>query len=143
MCVVINVLTYFNLRIQRTRMQVMAVIDNLFLLATGLSQMFTASTLYVGITSHWFSGYLQTFVWPLVHITQMMAVYMTVLIACNRYIAICHPYRAERLCSLTVVRIKVSLLLKSSMWLCLGSQGRGLDPYPLPLPPVGFSQKRF
>jgi len=89
------------------RVQVMAVVDNLFLLGTGLSQMFTATTLYVGITRHWFSVYLQTLVWPLVHITQMATVYMTVLIACNRFIAICHPYRAERLCSLTVVRVKV------------------------------------
>jgi len=87
----------------------MAVIDNLFLLATGLSQMFTASTLYVGITSHWFSSYLQTLVWPLVHTTQMLTVYITVLIACNRHIAVCHPYRAERFCSLTIVRIKVNL----------------------------------
>jgi len=88
-------------------MQVMAVIDNLFLLATGLSQMFTATTLYVGITSHWFSAYLQTLVWPLVHMTQMLTIYTTVLIACNRYIAICHPYRAERFCSLAIIRIKV------------------------------------
>ena len=93
------------------RVQVLAVTDNLFLLSTGLSQIFTASTLYVGITNHWFSVYLQTFVWPLVHMTQMLTVYMTVLIACNRYIAICHPYRAERLCSLFVVRIKVSPVL--------------------------------
>jgi len=90
-------------------MQVMAVVDNLFLLTTGLSQMFTASTLYVGITGHWFSAYLQTLVWPLVHMTQMLTVFTTVLIACNRYIAICHPYRAERLCSLVVVRMKVQL----------------------------------
>jgi len=102
-------------------LQVMAVIDNLFLLATGLSQMFTATTLYNGITSHWFSVYLRTLVWPLVHITQMLTVYMTVIIACNRYIAVCHPYRAERLCSLTVVRLKVS---HGPLYIQLGAMGK-------------------
>jgi len=86
------------------------VTDNLFLVTTGLSQMFTASTLYRGITGHWFSAYLQTLVWPLVHMTQMLSVFTIVLIACNRYIAICHPYRAERLCSLAIVRVKVGYL---------------------------------
>jgi len=88
-------------------MQVMAVVDNLFLLSTGLSQMFGATMLFAGVTGHWFTGYLQTLVWPTVHITQMLTIYVTVLIAANRYVAICHPYRADRCCSLTVVRIKV------------------------------------
>jgi len=87
--------------------QVLAVVDNLFLLSTGLSQMFGATTLFAGMTDHWLSGYLQTLVWPMVHITQMLTVYITVLIAANRYVAICHPYRADRRCSLAVVRLTV------------------------------------
>ena len=87
--------------------QVMAVVDNLFLLSTGLSQMFGATILFAGITDHWFSGYLQALVWPMVHITQMLTIYVTVFISANRYVAICYPYRADRCCSLTVVRTMV------------------------------------
>jgi hypothetical protein len=93
-------------------LQVMAAVDNVFLVTTGMSQMFPATLLYVGMipNTHPFNPYLQTFVWPVVHIAQLCTVYITVLIASNRYIAICHPYKAERLCSLRVVRIQVLIL---------------------------------
>jgi len=60
--------------------------------------------------SHWFSVYLWTLVWPLVYNHPNAGrLYMTVITACNRYIGVCHPYRAERVCSLTVVRVEVSV----------------------------------
>jgi hypothetical protein len=85
----------------------MAVIDNLFLLATGFTQMFTAITLFADQPNHWLSVYLQVFLWPFVHITQLCTVWITVLIAFNRFIAICYPYSADRICSLSLVRIQV------------------------------------
>jgi hypothetical protein len=85
----------------------MAVIDNLFLLATGFSQIFTALTLFADQQNHWLSVYLQVFLWPFVHITRLTTVWITVLIAFNRFIAICYPYKADRVCSLKTVRLQV------------------------------------
>ena len=90
------------------RAQAMAVIDNLFLLATGFSQTFTALTLYADQTNHWLSVYLQIFLWPLVHITQLCTVWITVLIAFNRFVAICYPYDTDRICSLKLVKLQVT-----------------------------------
>jgi hypothetical protein len=86
----------------------MAVIDNLFLLATGFSQIFTALTLFANQQNHWLSVYLQVFLWPFVHMTQLCTVWITVLIAFNRFIAICYPYKADRVCSIKMARLQVS-----------------------------------
>jgi len=47
---------------------------------------------------------IQTLVWPTVHIAQLGTVWMMVLVAANRYIAVCRPLHAARLCSKRNVR---------------------------------------
>jgi len=49
----------------------------------------------------------QVYVWPLVHISQMWTVWITVLVAFNRYVAICRPFQAIRLCSMRQARTQV------------------------------------
>jgi len=58
--------------------------------------------------SAYFGAYVNSLVtvcvWPLVHITQMWAVWITVLVAFNRYVAICRPFQAPRLCTMRQTR---------------------------------------
>jgi len=41
-------------------------------------------------------------------VTQMWTVWITVLVAVSRYVAICRPYQAPRLCTMTRVRQQVA-----------------------------------
>ncbi len=99
-------------RVATFLLQVLAMADNLFLIFSGFSQMFSAITLYYGwdATHDAALPYIQTFIWPFVSITQFGTVWMTVLIAANRYIAICRPFQAHKLCSMTKVRLQVGLV---------------------------------
>lgn len=56
------------------------------------------------------AAYVTIYVWPLVHVTQLMAVWITVLVAFNRYIAICRPFQAHQLCTMKQVRLQASVL---------------------------------
>ncbi len=89
-------------------LQSLAMSDNLFLLTTGFVQIFSALALYFEWSAYEVAlPYLQTYIWPLVHITQFGTIWMTVLIAANRYIAICKPFQAPKLCTLSIVRAQV------------------------------------
>jgi len=65
-----------------------------------------------GVTSAvvraYITAYVTVCVWPLVHITQMWAVWITVLVAFNRYVAICMPFQAHRLCTMRQVRCQMA-----------------------------------
>ena len=50
-------------------------------------------------------GYAQVYLWPIVCMAQMCSVWLTVLISTERYIAICYPFLAFRMCTVTKVRI--------------------------------------
>ena len=88
-------------------LQSLAMADNLFLLTTGFVQIYSAVTLFFDYDDVWVGPYLKTYVWPLVHITQLGTIWMTVLIAANRYIAVCRPFQAPTLCTINKVRIQV------------------------------------
>jgi len=64
-----------------------------------------------GVTSAvvraYITAYVTVCVWPLVHISQMWAVWITVLVAFNRYVAICMPFQAHRLCTMRQVRFQM------------------------------------
>ena len=100
-------------------LQSLAMADNLFLLTTGFVQIYSALTLYFGYDDVWITPYLQTYVWPLVHMTQLGTIYMTVLIAANRYIAICRPFQASTLCTLTKVRLQVAIMSAFCFLYCI------------------------
>lgn len=44
---------------------------------------------------------------PLGYMTQCATIWLTVLIAVNRYIAICHPFKANRFLTIRTARIQV------------------------------------
>ena len=57
--------------------------------------------------------YLRTFGDRLVEVAHTAAIWMTVLLAFNRYIAVCHPLHALRYCTNYKARIQVSIILVS------------------------------
>src|SRR6218665_971240 len=91
-------------------LQVMAITDNAFLVTTGFSQIFTALLIYAGRLDHPVMPYMYKYIQPLVHITQLGTVWITVLVAFNRYIAICRPFRAPLLCTMNRVRLQVAIM---------------------------------
>jgi len=62
------------------------------------------------IVRAYITSYVTVCVWPLVHITQLWAVWITVLVAFNRYVAICLPFQAHRLCTMRQVRFQAAFL---------------------------------
>lgn len=91
-------------------LRALALTDNFFLLTTGTSQIFAAMCLYREVIDHPLTPYMRKYLWPLVHITQLETVWITVLISVNRFIAICLPFRALSLCTLSRVRLQVGAL---------------------------------
>jgi len=51
--------------------------------------------------------YYQILAWPLAHIVQLVSVWMMVLVAGNRYVAVCHPLHASSLCSRRHIRWQI------------------------------------
>ena len=51
--------------------------------------------------------YLRVYSFPLLYMTQTQTIWLTVIIAVNRYIAVCVPYSAPRLCTLVYVHREV------------------------------------
>jgi len=45
---------------------------------------------------------------PLGYMAQCATIWLTVLIAVNRYITICHPFKADRFLTIRTARIQVS-----------------------------------
>ena len=61
-------------------LQSLSVVDNLFLITTGFSQIFAALAMYFNWSIHEVAlPYMQIYVWPLVHISQFLTVWMTIL----------------------------------------------------------------
>jgi len=67
----------------------------------------TGRSLYYDVSAY-VTAYVTVCVFPLVHVTQMWTVWITVLVAVSRYVAICRPYQAPRLCTMTRVRQQVA-----------------------------------
>jgi hypothetical protein len=88
-------------------LQVMAVVDNLFLITSGYTLCYSAVTVFLEETNQYLMPFNAVIVNPLVYFSQLCTVWITVLIAFNRYIAICKPFQAPKLCTITRVRFQV------------------------------------
>lgn len=91
-------------------LRVMALVDNFYLITVGFSSIFSALTLFLGYVDNPIQPYIMLIVWPLVYIAQMSTVWSTLLIAFNRYIAICKPFRAPLLCTMKKIRIQIIII---------------------------------
>ena len=55
--------------------------------------------------------YFLVYVLPLAFISQTATIWLTVLVCVNRYIAVCKPYQASRLCTVNQARKQLALVL--------------------------------
>lgn len=58
-----------------------------------------------------FHPHYDRFFFPISHCVQTATNWMTVIVAANRYIAVCHPLHAHSLCSKKKVQLQLFLLL--------------------------------
>lgn len=92
----------------------LAVADNtvLFISFTLLSIMYGLVQYLLGrngLSS--FKAYVFKYGHPIGYMSQTLTVWMTVLLAINRYIAICRPYNASKLCTVRKARIQVFIVV--------------------------------
>ena len=81
----------------------------------------TGFPLYVFITfvdyTSWWPGYdnvhsvVLVFVFPLAMMSQTTTIWVTVLVGINRYIAVCKPYQASRLCTVQQARKQLAIVI--------------------------------
>ena len=83
-------------------LQVMAVADNLFLLLWFIHYSVRDILRYWDIDAQQHPAwiYVRVFTFPFLYMTQMETIWLTVVVAMNRYMAICLPYRAPHLCTI-------------------------------------------
>jgi len=112
-----NCLSICVLRSGRSRRQAvstyllkaLAVSDNMFLATAAVVQMYPAMATVRGQFRHLerIYPYYQIVAWPLAHIVQLVSVWMMVLVACNRYVAVCRPLQASSLCTRRHIRWQI------------------------------------
>ena len=93
-------------------LRAVAVSDALFLFSVFLIQTIVNVFPKTGILwwCYKYRGYIQFWVWPILMMTQMSTVWLTVLVSMERYVAICHPLKAASICTFTKVRRAVIVI---------------------------------
>ncbi|KAI0229586.1 FMRFamide receptor, partial [Lamellibrachia satsuma] len=93
-------------------LKALALMDNLFLATAAGIQMYLAMAMYFNLRTQLEPIYpaFQTYAWPLAHIVQMCTVWMMVLVAGNRYFAVCRPLDAPRLCTRHNVQLEIMIM---------------------------------
>ena len=90
-------------------LRAVAVSDGVFLLTVFISTTLVNMYPQTHLLSYCFlyRGYIQYVVWPMLMVTQMSTVWLTVLVSLERYVAICHPLKAASICTMSKVRKSV------------------------------------
>ena len=66
---------------------------------------------YIGWLPNELSVYLKVCVWPVSYMTESATIWLTVLVAVNRYIIVCRPFMASQWCTLSKVKIQLAVVL--------------------------------
>ena len=88
----------------------LALIDSAVLL-TAITSYFVEFDLHTRWLFHDLRIYLQVSVWPILFMAETATIWVTVLIAVNRYIIVCLPLRASQWCTLSKVKIQLAVVL--------------------------------
>ena len=93
-------------------LKALAVSDNLFLVTASVLNMYPGMIFHFGLIEQIkpIFPYLQIYAWPFAHMAQMGTVWMMLLIAVNRYIAVCRPLQAPSLCTKSKVKIQIIIM---------------------------------
>ena len=98
-------------------LQALAFTDNFFLSLCFIHFCINDLLTYLGILRqlHITWWYIRIYTYPLIFIGQTATIWMTVLIAISRYIAVCVPYRASELCNIRRMKLAVTATLLASI----------------------------
>lgn len=93
-------------------LKALAVSDNVFLSVAAFVQMYPAMAIFLGATDRLRAIYpqYQMLAWPIAHMVQLGSVWVMVLVASTRYVAVCHPLHAQRLCTKKKVQVQIALI---------------------------------
>ena len=82
------------------------VSDIVFLLTVFITMTLVNVYPYTGVlrTLHDSRGYVQFILWPILMMSQMTTVWLTVFVSVERYVAICFPLKVASLCTMSKVR---------------------------------------
>jgi len=67
---------------------------------------------YTGLRTTEETHAVKVYLLPFAFIAQTATIWVTVLVAFNRYIAVCQPFKAARLCTVVQVRLSYAAVLK-------------------------------
>lgn len=98
-------------------LRAVAVSDAIFLFCVFMTMTVVNVYPYLGILQvcQDYRGYIQFWVWPVLMMTQMMTVWLTVLVSVERFIAICYPLRAAVHCTIPRVRNAIIVITAVSI----------------------------
>lgn len=95
--------------------QGLSVIDNLLLITViplyCIEPFVIYTGLYTGYLTYGYSSIVLVYIFPLASVSQTATIWVTVLVAVNRYIAVCKPYQAPRLCTVRQAKIQLATVL--------------------------------
>ena len=97
--------------------QCLSLIDSALLLTALPLYPMESFVVYTGwLQGYWaIHPYLLVYLWPLALTTQTATIWVTVLVAVTRYIAICLPFRASLLCTVSKAKKQLAFVLLSAV----------------------------
>lgn len=118
-----NTISFLVLRRDRSTpvasflLQTLAVADNSFLVLWLVHYSMRFGYRYLEVNLEQYSAwlYIRVYTFPLLYIAQMLTIWLTVVIALNRFMAVCRPYKAPRLCTIYNVYKEVVLVTAFSI----------------------------
>ena len=87
-------------------LEALALADNMFLAICVCNDADYIISKYYNLSFQYYQVF-KTYIWPLGHITHMCTAWMIVIVAGNRYIAVCRPMDAPRLCTKYNVQLEI------------------------------------
>lgn len=98
-------------------LRAVAISDAVFLFSVFILQTLVNINHWTGVC-HWcfrYRGYIQFSMWPILMMTQMTTVWLTVLVSLERYVAICFPLKSATICTMSKVRKAVIIIFVVSI----------------------------
>ena len=93
-------------------LEALAIADNALLILWLIHYSIRESFQYFGLDSNFHSAwmYVRVYTFPVMYMAQTATIWLTVVIALNRYMAVCLPYRAPHLCNINNVYKEVAIV---------------------------------
>ncbi|KAK2155951.1 hypothetical protein LSH36_226g05006 [Paralvinella palmiformis] len=93
--------------------QALSVIDSVLLILVFPLYCVTTFAEYTALLPSYYSVYpfVLVYIYPCAFVAQTATIWVTVLVGVNRYIAVCKPYQAPRLCTVVQARKQLAVVL--------------------------------